>query len=151
MIKHILSILDLELPRAERVSDVLNGVTEAVGVVIGRVDAPLTPSPWVRLALDPVCNWILLAVLQGHLHAQCCLTLLKQAIFHVLEIIICMVLAVRSNHVSHVHEHTIKQLTSVIAQTMCRRLLQINPHQVPHSIHKLRNNLSTEQHNKQQL
>lgn len=93
-------ILDLELPGAEGVSDVLNGVTETVGIVIGRVDAPLTPSPWVRLALDPVCHWVLLTVLQSHLHAQCCFTFLKLAIFHVLDNIVHIGLAVRSNYVS---------------------------------------------------
>ena len=93
-------VLDLELPGAEGVSDVLNGVTETVGIVIGRVDAPLTPSPWVRLALDPVCHWVLLTVLQSHLHAQCCFTFLKLAIFHVLDNIVHIGLAVRSNYVS---------------------------------------------------
>ena len=79
-------VLDLELPSAEGVCDVLNGVTETVGIVVGGVDAPLPPSPWVRLVLDPVCHWILLAIVQSHLHAQRCFALPELALFHVLDI-----------------------------------------------------------------
>ena len=61
-------ILDLELPGAERVCDVLYGVTEAVGIVVGGVDAPLVSCPGVWPVFDPVCHWILLTIFQFHLH-----------------------------------------------------------------------------------
>lgn len=88
IVKHIMHTLDLELPGTERVSDILNGVTETVGIVVGRVDAPLATSPWVSLALDPVCHWIFFTVFQSHLHAQCGCTLIKSAIFHVLDLVL---------------------------------------------------------------
>ena len=42
----------LEFLGAERVGDVLYGVAKAVGVVVGRVNAPLVPGPVVVGVLD---------------------------------------------------------------------------------------------------
>lgn len=58
----------LKLLGAKRVSDVFDGVTQAVGVVIRRVDAPLVPSPVVGRIFDPVGDRVLLALLQSDLH-----------------------------------------------------------------------------------
>ncbi len=60
----------LELLGAKRVSDVLNRVTETVGVVIGRVNTPLVTGVGMRGILDPVCYRVLLSIFQGHLHTQ---------------------------------------------------------------------------------
>lgn len=62
-------VLHLELPSAEGVGDILNGVTEAVSIVIGGVDAPPILGSGVWLVLDPVRHWVLFTVFQGHLHA----------------------------------------------------------------------------------
>ena len=53
---------------AERVTNVLNGVTETVGVVIGWVDTPPVPGMGVGGVLDSVGHRILFAVLHGQLH-----------------------------------------------------------------------------------
>ena len=50
--------------------DVLNGVTETVGVVIGGVDAPLVSGTWVGSVLDSICYWVLFAVLHEELHTK---------------------------------------------------------------------------------
>lgn len=55
-----------------------------MSIVVGGVDAPLVLGPGVWLVLDPVSHWILLAVLKGHFHTQCHLSLLELAIFHLL-------------------------------------------------------------------
>ena len=48
----------------------LNGVAEAVGVIIGWVDTPLVPGVGVGGVLDPVGHRVLLAVLHGQFHAE---------------------------------------------------------------------------------
>ena len=50
--------------------DVLYGVTEAVGIVIGRVDAPLVSGTWMGSVLDSICYWVLFAVLHEELHTK---------------------------------------------------------------------------------
>lgn len=67
--------LDHELLGAEGVCDILDGVTEAVSVVVGGIDAPLSASAGVRVVLDPVSHRVLLAIAQSHLHPQCGLAL----------------------------------------------------------------------------
>jgi hypothetical protein len=49
----------LELLGAEGVSDVFDGVAEAVSVVVGRIDAPLITGPVVGSVLDPVRDRVL--------------------------------------------------------------------------------------------
>ena len=61
----------LELLGAERVGDVLDGVTEAVGEVVGGVDTPGVASVGVRGVLDAVGHRVLLAVLHNVLHTKC--------------------------------------------------------------------------------
>lgn len=51
--------------------DVLDGVTETVGEVIGRVDTPGVPGVGVRGVLDAVGYRILLTVLHNVLHTKC--------------------------------------------------------------------------------
>ena len=60
----------LELLSAERVCDVLNGVTEAVSEVIGGVDAPGVPAMWVGGVLDAVGHRVHLTILHNVLHAE---------------------------------------------------------------------------------
>lgn len=42
-----------------------------MGIVVGRVDAPLSGSSWVRGELDPVGHWVHFTVHHDHLHTQC--------------------------------------------------------------------------------
>ncbi len=75
----------LKLLGAERVGDVLDGVAEAVSVVVGGVDAPFVAGPVVSRVLDAVGYRILLALLQGDLHPQRGLALLELTVLHILE------------------------------------------------------------------
>ena len=67
------AVPSLELLGAQRVRDVLNGVTQAVSEVVGGVDAPGTPSVGMGSVLYPVGHGIHLAVLHDMLHAECSL------------------------------------------------------------------------------
>jgi hypothetical protein len=61
----------LKLERAQGVRDVLEGIHEAVGVVVGRVDAPGIPRVRVRRELDAVCDEIkhvVVVILRVHPH-----------------------------------------------------------------------------------
>ena len=60
----------LEFFGAKGVGDVLNGVTQTVGVVIGGVDTPGVPRVRVRGELDPVGHWVLLSILHDVFHPQ---------------------------------------------------------------------------------
>ena len=60
----------LELLGAQRMTDVLNGVTQAVSEVIGGVYAPGVPGVGVGGVLHPVGHGIHLAVLHDVLHAE---------------------------------------------------------------------------------
>ena len=75
----------LELLGAKRVRDVLDGVVEAVGEVVRRVDAPLVAGARMMRVLDAIGDRILLAVLHGVLHAQRDLALVVLAPPHVVE------------------------------------------------------------------
>ena len=44
-----------------------------MGVVIGRVDAPLVTGMWVGHELDPIRHGILFAVFKSHLQSKSCL------------------------------------------------------------------------------
>ena len=58
----------LELLGAQRVGNVLNGVTEAVGEVVGGVDTPGVSGVGVRCVFDAVGDRVLLAVLHDVSH-----------------------------------------------------------------------------------
>lgn len=60
----------LELLGTEGMCDVLNGVTEAVGVVVGGIDAPLVPRVGVGRVLDSIGHRVLFAVLHNQLHTK---------------------------------------------------------------------------------
>ena len=66
-------------------SDVLDGVAEAVSVVIGGVDAPLVASSVVGGVLDPVGHRVLLALFESDLHPQRGLALVELTVLHVFE------------------------------------------------------------------
>ena len=55
---------------AERVGNMLDGVAEAVGEVVGGVDAPLVPRPVVRRELNAVRHRVLLPILHHVLHSK---------------------------------------------------------------------------------
>ena len=57
----------------QRVGNVLNGVTEAVGEVVGGVDTPSISRVGVRCVLNAVGHWVLLTVLHNVLHTKCSL------------------------------------------------------------------------------
>ena len=60
----------LELLGAQGVADVLDGVAQTVGEVVGGVDAPGLARVRVRRVLDAVGHRVLLAVLHDVLHTQ---------------------------------------------------------------------------------
>ena len=63
--------------------DVLDGVAEAVGVVVGGIDAPLVAGSVVGGVFDPVGHRILLALFKGDLHPQGGLPLVELPVLHV--------------------------------------------------------------------
>ena len=66
-------------------TDVLDGVAEAVGVVVRGVDAPLVAGSVVNGVLDPVGHGVLLALFEGDLHPQGGLALIELSVLHVFE------------------------------------------------------------------
>lgn len=103
----------LELLGAEGVCDILDRVTQTVGVVIGGVDAPARQDrdtndklkntttrevkqtaevalpfisrPMVRCVFDSICYRVKLPVLHDHLHPECRFSFRKQAVLHPLK------------------------------------------------------------------
>ena len=65
-------------------SDVLNGVAETMGEVIGGIYTPVCPGTMVRMNFDPIGHWVLLSIAQENLHPQCGFTLLVTTPSHVL-------------------------------------------------------------------
>ena len=63
----------LKLLGTQRVGNVLNGVTETVGEVVGGIDTPGVPGMGVRCVLNAVGHWVLLTVLHNVLHTKCSL------------------------------------------------------------------------------
>ena len=51
-----------ELFRAKGMGNILNGVAEAVGKVVGGIDAPMVLGARMGCGLDPVCHWVLFAI-----------------------------------------------------------------------------------------
>lgn len=66
-------------------SDVLDGVAQAVRVVVRGVDAPAIAGAVVGHVLDAVGHRVEFPFLQRHLHAQRGLALVELAVLHVLE------------------------------------------------------------------
>ena len=60
----------LELLGAQGVADVLDGIAQTVGEVVGGIDAPGLARVRVRRVLDAVGHRVLLAVLHDVLHTQ---------------------------------------------------------------------------------
>ena len=54
----------------QRMSDIFNGVTQAVGVVIGWVNAPLVFAVWMRSEFDTISYRVLFAVFHCQFHTQ---------------------------------------------------------------------------------
>ena len=75
----------LELLGAEGEGDVLHGITQAVSVVVGGVDASLVLGTVMVSILDPVDHRILLTLLQRCPHPQSCIALFELPIFHILK------------------------------------------------------------------
>jgi hypothetical protein len=57
---------NLELERAERMSDAFETIADRVGIVIERVDAPLVTNVGVRMELNSVNDWV----------SHCCISML---------------------------------------------------------------------------
>ena len=69
---------------AEGMSDIFQRVTEAVGIVVQGVDAPLTLSARVWNIFDAISHWVLLAVGQYNLHSERGFTFFEFSFPHVL-------------------------------------------------------------------
>ena len=83
MLKNLLP--GLKFFGAQRVSDVLDRVAKAVGVIIGRIDAPTVSRSMMSDIFDAISDWVHFAFFQSNFHAQSSLSFIKLAVLHILK------------------------------------------------------------------
>ena len=66
-------------------SDVLDRVAKAVGVIIGRIDAPTVSRSMMSDIFDAISDWVHFAFFQSNFHAQSSLSFIKLAVLHILK------------------------------------------------------------------